>query len=157
MGEADASRPGGVLGQALPEMAGLLAGLSVVRSPEVRATDLYAVRGHVRPGVVLLGDAFHAPCPSSGSGMTRILNDVERLARVHVSAWLATPGMDRGKIAAFYADPIKLKVDRDSVRRSLRGRAHATSTSPYWRLRRSATAFKRHLLPDRTAPVAVSA
>jgi 2-polyprenyl-6-methoxyphenol hydroxylase-like FAD-dependent oxidoreductase len=142
--------PIGVLAETLPEMAQALAGLELVRKLEVRSTDLYGVEGHVQPGVVLIGDAFHAPCPSSGTGMTRILNDVDRLAHVHIPAWTATPGMDRGKIAAFYGDPEKARIDQDSVIRSMRGRAAATSRSPYWRLRRSLGLIKRSLLPDRT-------
>ncbi len=148
--------PVGVLSETLPELAPALAGLEVVRKLEVRSTDLYAVRGQVRPGVVLLGDAFHAPCPASGTGMTRILNDVDRLARAYIPAWLATPGMGRTKISAFYADPVKHRIDRASVRRSLRGRAVATSQSPYWRVRRSLGRLKRSLLPDRTEASATS-
>jgi 2-polyprenyl-6-methoxyphenol hydroxylase-like FAD-dependent oxidoreductase len=140
--------PVGVLAQTVPGAGAVLAGLQVVRPLEVRSTDLYAVRGHVRPGVVLLGDAFHAPCPSSGTGMTRILNDVDRLARVHVPAWMRTPGMSQSKIAAFYADPVKRRVDRASVQRSLGARGAATSLSPYWRARRSLGVLKRNLLPD---------
>lgn len=143
--------PVGVLSETLPDLAPILAGLDLVRKLEARSTDLYGVRGQVRPGVVLLGDAFHAPCPASGTGMTRILNDVDRLANLHIPKWMATPGMGRGKIAAFYADPEKRRVDAASVKRSLRGRATATSQSPYWRVRRSLCQLKRSLLPDRTA------
>jgi hypothetical protein len=89
--------------------------------------------------------------------MTRILNDVDRLARLHIPQWLATPGMGRGKIAAFYADPEKRRVDAASVKRSLHGRAVATSQSPYWRVRRSLCLLKRSLMPDRTAAPATDA
>jgi 2-polyprenyl-6-methoxyphenol hydroxylase-like FAD-dependent oxidoreductase len=149
--------PVGVLSETLPDLAPILAGLDVVRKLEARSTDLYGVRGQVRPGVVLLGDAFHAPCPASGTGMTRILNDVDRLATLHIPQWMATPGMGRGKIAAFYADPEKRRVDAASVKRSLRGRATATSQSPYWRVRRSLCQLKRNLMPDRTAAPAAGA
>ena len=142
--------PIGVLTETLPDMAPALVGLELVRKLEVRSTDLYRVEGHVRPGVVLIGDAFHAPCPSSGTGMTRILNDIDLLAHGHIPAWMATPGMGRDKIATFYGDPEKVRVDQDSVLRSLRGRATATSQSPYWRVRRSLGLIKRSLLPDRT-------
>ncbi len=148
--------PVGVLTATLPGLGPVLGGRDVVRRLEVRSTDLYAVEGHVRPGVVLIGDAFHAPCPSSGTGMTRILNDVALLARVYIPAWLRTPGIDQGKIAAFYADPAKQAVDQASVRRSLRGRAAATSTSPYWRARRLLAAFRRFIAPDRTRTAASS-
>jgi 2-polyprenyl-6-methoxyphenol hydroxylase-like FAD-dependent oxidoreductase len=142
--------PLGMLAKTLPDMAPALAGLKLVRKLEVRSTDLYGVEGHVQRGLVLIGDAFHAPCPSSGTGMTRILNDVDRLAHVYIPAWMATPGMDRGKITAFYDDPEKARVDQASLLRSVRGRAAATSQNPYWRVRRSLGLIKRSLLPDRT-------
>ncbi|HVY34059.1 MAG TPA: NAD(P)/FAD-dependent oxidoreductase [Caulobacteraceae bacterium] len=140
--------PVGALGRALPEAAAALDGMDVVRDLEVRSTDIYGVGGHIRPGVVLLGDAFHAPCPSSGTGMTRILNDVALLAQVYLPQWLATPGMDAAKIARFYADPIKRRVDQMSLHRSLRGRDVVVSQSPYWRARRALGLLKRRLAPD---------
>jgi 2-polyprenyl-6-methoxyphenol hydroxylase-like FAD-dependent oxidoreductase len=99
----------------------------------------------VQPGVVLLGDAFHAPCPASGTGMTRILNDIEQLTRVHLPAWLATPGMGREKIAEFYDDPVKRQVDRASLLRSLNGRSSAIDTSPWWTVRRRVGAMRRKM------------
>jgi 2-polyprenyl-6-methoxyphenol hydroxylase-like FAD-dependent oxidoreductase len=138
------------LAQAFPEAAAALAGLAVIRPPEIRSTDLYASEGHIQPGVVLLGDAFHAPCPASGTGMTRILNDVERLAGRHLPQWLSTPGMEADKIAAFYADPIKLAVDKASLNASIMGRRSAIDRSLYWRARRTAGKLKR-LIADARA------
>jgi 2-polyprenyl-6-methoxyphenol hydroxylase-like FAD-dependent oxidoreductase len=137
------------LAQDFPEAAAALAGLAIVRPPEIRSTDLYASEGHVQPGVVLLGDAFHAPCPASGTGMTRILNDVERLAGAHLPQWLATPGMDADKIAAFYADPLKLAVDKASLHASMMGRRSATDQSLYWRVRRTAGKLRRLIADTR--------
>ena len=127
----------------MPQIGPVLRGLEVARPLEVRATDLYVTRGHVRDGVVLLGDAYHAPCPASGTGMTRILNDVDRLANVFIPRWMATPGMEASKIAAFYADPVKRRLDRRSVRRSMSGRAMAVSSHPYWRARRMVLGLRR--------------
>jgi 2-polyprenyl-6-methoxyphenol hydroxylase-like FAD-dependent oxidoreductase len=138
------------LAQDFPEAAAALAGLALVRPPEVRSTDLYASEGHVQPGVVLLGDAFHAPCPASGTGMTRILNDVERLAVAHLPQWLETPGMGADKIAAFYADPLKQAVDKASLRASIMGRRSAIDQSLYWRVRRMAGKLRR-LIADARA------
>jgi hypothetical protein len=87
--------------------------------------------------------------------MTRILNDVDCLANIHVPNWLATPGMSAAKIAAYYADPIKRRVDAASLRRSVRGRDSVTSLSPYWRVRRGLGQLKRRLRPDRTAAAAI--
>ena len=135
--------PIGVLTRTLPETRAALTGREVVRQLEVRGTDLYAVSGHVQDGVVLLGDAFQTTCPSSGTGVTRILNDVERLAQSHIPSWFATPGVASDKIGAFYADPIKQAVDTDGMRRSIRGRKATLGTAPYWRARRTVAAFKR--------------
>ena len=67
------------------------------------------------------------------------------LAFEHLPAWLASPGMGRGKIAQFYADPAKLAVDGLSSRRSERGRAVATLTSPRWRAYRALASVKRQV------------
>jgi 2-polyprenyl-6-methoxyphenol hydroxylase-like FAD-dependent oxidoreductase len=131
------------LAQDFPEAAAALAGLAIIRNPEIRSTDLYASEGHVQPGVVLLGDAFHAPCPASGTGMTRILNDVERLAGAHLPQWLATPGMGADKIAAFYADPLKVAVDKASLNASMMGRRSAIDQGLYWRVRRIVGKLRR--------------
>jgi 2-polyprenyl-6-methoxyphenol hydroxylase-like FAD-dependent oxidoreductase len=139
-----------VLAQDFPAAAAALAGLKIVRPPEIRSTDLYASEGHVQPGVVLLGDAFHAPCPASGTGMTRILNDVERLVDAHLPQWLETPGMGADKIAAFYADPLKLAVDKSSLHASIMGRRSATDRSLYGRVRRTVGKLKR-LISDARA------
>jgi 2-polyprenyl-6-methoxyphenol hydroxylase-like FAD-dependent oxidoreductase len=137
------------LARDFPKAAAALAGLAIVRPPEIRSTDLYASEGHIQPGVVLLGDAFHAPCPASGTGMTRILNDVERLAAVHLPQWLATPGMDADKIAAFYTDPIKLAVDKRSLNASMMGRRSALDRSLYWGVRRTVGKLKRDIAEAR--------
>jgi 2-polyprenyl-6-methoxyphenol hydroxylase-like FAD-dependent oxidoreductase len=144
------ANPIDVLSRTLPDIAAVLNGMQVVRPLEVRSTDLYGVRGHVRPGVVLLGDAFHAPCPSSGTGITRILNDVDLLATTHLPRWLRTPGMGASKIQQFYADPAKRRVDSLSIQRSLRGRSAAVSLTPYWRARRAVGMIKRSLVQDAT-------
>ena len=130
---------------ALPDLAPALDGTRVVRELEAYCGDLYAIDGCERSGVVMIGDAFHAPCPASGTGMTRILNDIERLTAVHLPAWLSTPGMGRDKIAAFYADPVKRHVDRASLLRSLNGRASAVSDSPWWAVRRRVGALRRKM------------
>ena len=137
--------PVGVLLGALPDLAPALDGTRVVRALETHCGDLYAIDGCEQAGVVLVGDAFHAPCPASGTGMTRILNDIERLTAVHLPAWLSTPGMGREKMAEFYADPVKRQVDRASQLRSLNGRASAVSASPWWAVRRRVGAIRRRM------------
>lgn len=67
--------PVAALTEVSPEAAAAMTGLTLKGRCEVRGADLYRVRHHQRPGLVLLGDAFHAPCPSSGTGLLRVLSD----------------------------------------------------------------------------------
>ena len=138
--------PLGTLTQALPAAASFLAGMDIVRKLEIRSTDLYRVERHVQPGILLIGDAFHAPCPASGTGMTRIVNDIDLLTRKYLPDWLATPGMDAAKIARFYDDADKRRLDALSLKRSLGGRAAAVGQSGYWRLRRRLGLWRRELV-----------
>ena len=131
--------PIAAVAELLPDAAAALTGRGIVRRCEARGTDLYETRGHDDvPGVVLIGDAFHAPCPASGTGMLRILNDVDVLAETYVPKWLRTGDLSAARIALFYRDRRKRRVDRVSLRKSRLGRAHAVDTGPYWLARRIA-------------------
>ncbi|MFT4075313.1 MAG: FAD-dependent monooxygenase [Asticcacaulis sp.] len=136
------------LAEICPEAAQWLQGAELKGRCEARGTDLYKVSGHRRDGVVLIGDAFHSPCPASGTGMLRVLYDVSRLARHHLPHWLATPGMGRDKIVSFYNDPVKRRNDRTSLKSSLRGRGNAVGTGPYWTARRILRKLKGRLSLD---------
>ena len=130
--------PVAALLELVPEARPELADRAVVRRCEARATDLYQARGHERlAGTVLIGDAFHAPCPGSGTGLLRILNDVELLATTYVPAWMASARVSAQDVARFYAAPRKRALARASLRRSLNGRRHALDTGAYWRVRRA--------------------
>ena len=140
-----AQDPLAALAEVSRDAADALDGARVFRRCEARATDLYAAEGHERAGLVLIGDAFHAPCPASGTGMLRILHDVTVLTRDHLPAWLDTPGMGLDKIARFYADPAKRKLDAKSLTSSLRGRGAAVGTGLRWDAWRVLKAAKRAL------------
>jgi hypothetical protein len=77
--------------------------------------------------------------------MTRILNDVERLVETHLPQWLATPGMGSEKIAAFYADPLKIAVDKTSLRASMMGRRSALDRSVLGHVRRTVGKLRSHI------------
>lgn len=137
--------PLGGLAQVCPAAAELLSGGRILRRCEARGTDLYAADGYRRAGMVIIGDAFHAACPASGTGMLRILNDVKLLAEIHLPRWWATPGVGRDKIMRFYADPAKRAVDRMSLSRSRRGRGSAVGRGPYWSAWRTLGRVRRAL------------
>ncbi len=103
---------------------------------KIRPADLYVSEGHHRSGLVLVGDAFATSCPAAGTGTDKVFTDVERLCNVHIPRWLATPGMARDKIAAFYDDPVKTACDRWARGKAFELRALSTDDGLNWRARR---------------------
>jgi 2-polyprenyl-6-methoxyphenol hydroxylase-like FAD-dependent oxidoreductase len=129
----------------MPGLRDLVGEFSVSGQVKIRPVDLYATRGHLQPGVVLVGDAFATSCPAAGSGARKVLNDIERLCNVHIPRWLATPGMAAEKIAAFYDDPVKQACDRFSIDKAYGLKAFSLDDAMAWRVRRR-TKFLVHLV-----------
>lgn len=128
--------PAAALRRMMPAFEGKFGPIGVRGAVVARPIDLTGVRNHRQAGVALIGDAFQGICPITGTGIDKVLVDVERLCNVHIPDWLATPGMGRGKIDAFYDDPVKLQRDRSALKLSLDSRSIKTETGLYWRLRR---------------------
>ena len=103
--------------------------------------------GYQQDGIVLVGDAFATSCPAAGTGVRRVLVDVERLCNVHIPQWLATPGMGAAKIASFYADEIKVANDVYCVTKAFQLRSLSTDTSLPWVAQRWAR-FVLHAATD---------
>jgi 2-polyprenyl-6-methoxyphenol hydroxylase-like FAD-dependent oxidoreductase len=99
-----------------PGLLDLIGPVAALGPAELHLVDLFESEGHVRPGAVLVGDAFRASCPSTGTGVTRLLTDVTQLCEVHIPDWLETPGMGSDKIARYYADPAKIACDASAAR-----------------------------------------
>jgi len=141
--------PLAALARVAPQVGRLLGGARLVRPCEIRVSDLYETDGHIRPGVALIGDAAFAPCPTTGAGMSKVLNDVQLLSRRYIPDWLSTPGMSLAKIQAFYDDPVKRALDRQTLRLSLNGRSSILAADPYWRARSTLGRLKRRLAAAR--------
>ena len=122
----------------LKRLVTLTGDFDVVGDVEIRPVDLYAVAGYRQHGVVLVGDAFSSSCPAAGTGVSKVFTDVERLCNVHIPAWLATDGMDKVKISAFYDDPIKQACDSMSLAKAFSLKALSTEPGLLWSLRRLA-------------------
>ncbi len=121
---------------ALPRLRQLTGDIAVTSFVQIRPVDLYVTQGVERPGIVLVGDAYCTSCPAAGTGANKVFADVERLCNVHIPAWLATDGMGADKIAAFYADPVKIASDRHSAEKARFLRALSVNEGVSWRARR---------------------
>jgi 2-polyprenyl-6-methoxyphenol hydroxylase-like FAD-dependent oxidoreductase len=114
--------------EAIPRLEQAIGPFEVSAPVWVRPADLYRTKGTEVPGVALAGDAFATSCPAAGTGTGKVFTDVERLCNRYIPHWLATEGMEAGKIAAFYADPDKIAYDAYSL--NLAFSLKATSIDP---------------------------
>jgi 2-polyprenyl-6-methoxyphenol hydroxylase-like FAD-dependent oxidoreductase len=120
----------------MPRLRHLTGDFTVAGDLKIRPTDLYAVEGHRQAGLVLIGDAFATSCPAAGTGTDKVFTDAERLCNVHIPNWLATPGMGRDKIAAYYDDPVKAACDDRAREKAFHLRALSTDNGLTWQARR---------------------
>jgi 2-polyprenyl-6-methoxyphenol hydroxylase-like FAD-dependent oxidoreductase len=128
--------PAPTLFAALPNLRRLIGDIEVSDAVKTRPVDLYLTANHRKPGVVLVGDAFSTSCPAAGTGLNKVFTDVDRLCRVHVPRWLATTGMDEGKISAFYNDRHKTACDRQSLAKAFYVRSLSIDPALWWQTQR---------------------
>ena len=121
---------------AMPGLRRIMGEFQVTDRVQIRPVDLYATKGHLQSGVVLLGDAFATSCPAAGTGARKALNDAERLGNIHIPHWLATPGMGVDKISAFYDDPVKQACDESSLAKAYELRSLTVDPGLRWAARR---------------------
>jgi 2-polyprenyl-6-methoxyphenol hydroxylase-like FAD-dependent oxidoreductase len=129
-------RPELAMSTIMPRLGKLIGPAEVVGPVKIRPADLYVTRGHLQPGIVLVGDAFATSCPAAGTGASKVFTDVERLCNVHVPRWMASDGMGVEKIAAFYADPVKVACDRHSLHKAFNLRSVSIDEGLSWRASR---------------------
>ena len=95
----------------------------------IRPVDLVRVNAPERPGIVLVGDAYSTSCPAAGTGVNKVLTDVQRLCSTYVPAWLGKETIEAADVADFYADPVKLQCESESLQKALWLRRVSTGTS----------------------------
>ncbi|WP_027548916.1 NAD(P)/FAD-dependent oxidoreductase [Bradyrhizobium sp. WSM2254] len=107
--------------------------------------DLSVVEGHLQPGIVLIGDAFQTNCPAAGTGVARLLVDVERLCTEYAPRWLATEGMGIEKISEFYSDRDKIAADQQSLKMARFRQALTSRDDIGWDVRRRLHFLRRSI------------
>ena len=129
------------LNATLPRLNHITGAFAIPGEIKIRPADLYVNTGYLKPGIVLVGDAFESTCPVSGTGTDKVFTDVERLCNVHIPAWLATEGMDETKVAAFYNDPVKKACDAWSMAKAYQFRLISIDDALRFRAQRWARFF----------------
>ncbi|MET2832642.1 FAD-dependent oxidoreductase [Mesorhizobium shangrilense] len=130
----------------LPGLVKTFGDFEVIDKVESWLTDITVAQNCVRDGVVLIGDAYQTSCPAAGTGVSRLLTDVEQLCTVHVPQWMASPGMASAKIATFYADPVKQAMDAHGLHLAQFRRSLTIQNDLRWRARRQLHFSRRRIL-----------
>ena len=138
-------QPRETLLQAMPSLERMTGKFQAVGSVQVRVNDLTAASGYRRDGVVLIGDAFQTSCPAAGTGIGRLLNDIDRLCNTYIPKWLATDGMHARKTNQFYDDPMKQSCDAEALRVAAYRRAVTIETGVRWEIHRRRVALQNQL------------
>jgi 2-polyprenyl-6-methoxyphenol hydroxylase-like FAD-dependent oxidoreductase len=127
--------PDAELVRALPGLIEATGPFRVTSKVEICPIDLYRVDGYERPGLVLIGDAYQSVCPTTGTGLSKVLTDVDVLCDC-VPEWLGTSGMGAEKIARYYGEPRRKACDARSLQEAIFCRTLSTHTSLRWRIYR---------------------
>ncbi len=130
------NEPVAALHRLMPGLARLTGDFEIEGPLRIRPADLYVSKGHLQPGVVMVGDAFATSCPAAGTGSYKVFTDVERLCNVHIPKWLASEGMETAKIAEFYDDPVKRACDEFSLREAHNLRSMSIDSGLIWQMHR---------------------
>lgn len=138
-------QPKSTLSRLMPGLQSYLGDFNVIDQVQNWVMDLSVAEGHLQPGVVLIGDAFQTNCPAAGTGVRRLLVDVERLCTEHLPRWLATDGMGKEKISQFYSDRDKIASDEHSLRMARFRQALTSSNDIRWNVRRRMHFLRRRI------------
>jgi len=128
--------PAETMNAAFPRLRRITGEYAVAGDVKIRPADLYVSTGYRQAGVVMVGDAFAATCPVTGTGTDKVFTDVAQLCNVHIPAWLASEGMGEDKIASFYDDPVKQACDAWSMGKAISFRKVTIGKGPYWQAQR---------------------
>lgn len=129
----------------LPGLQSYLGDFRVTDRVQNWVMDLTVVEGHLQPGIVLIGDAFQTNCPAAGTGVARLLVDVDRLCTEYAPRWLMTAGMGREKISQFYSDRDKIAADQQSLKMARFRQALTSRNDLSWDVRRRLHFLRRSL------------
>jgi 2-polyprenyl-6-methoxyphenol hydroxylase-like FAD-dependent oxidoreductase len=117
---------------ALPGLADFAGEIEPIDRVQNWVMDLSIAENVNQDGIVLIGDAFQTSCPAAGTGVTRLLTDIDRLCNVLIPQWLETPGMGKDKITNFYSDPVKQAIDIEAMRMAHYRRSLTVDRSLRW-------------------------
>jgi 2-polyprenyl-6-methoxyphenol hydroxylase-like FAD-dependent oxidoreductase len=122
--------------KALPRLRDLTGDFEVTSTVETSRIDLYKLESPPQAGLVPIGDSYQSVCPTTATGLSKVLTDVQALCDC-IPQWLSTPGMGVEKTSTLYQHERKRHVDERSLRLGIYHRQVALESSLRWRVHRT--------------------
>ena len=129
------SDPQVVVDRTLPKLRHLTGPLEQLGKTDAQRIDLYRVRPSPQGGVVAIGDAHQSVCPATGTGLSKVLTDVQ-VAGESIPRWLSAGDTGVETLDEYYSDPRKIKCDQDSIAGADYHYSFATNQSFRWHIHR---------------------
>jgi 2-polyprenyl-6-methoxyphenol hydroxylase-like FAD-dependent oxidoreductase len=102
-----------------------------VRSrPQAVPTEFYRMQRVRVSGVVVVGDEFQSVSPTTGTGLTKVVTDIDVLCNECVPRWFAQRHDARVRVDDFYRHPAKVAADMDSFQRWVYYHHHCRGIRP---------------------------
>ena len=133
------------LSRVFPKLTNVIGNFEVVSKVETSRIDLYRMQRPLEPGIILLADSFQSVCPTTGSGLSKVLTDVDVLCDDCLPKWLSTPGMGVEKVGEFYQNRRKNDVDDHSLADASFNREIAINDALRWRAQRVRRRWTRQI------------
>ena len=111
--------PRGEMSRYFPALQEHIGEYAITSGVQAFATHFYRLHKTAKPGIVVIGDDYQSVSPATGSGLDKVLTDVERLCCHYIPKWLETTGMDSTKTRQFYRDKQKKQCDDNSLEKWL--------------------------------------
>lgn len=89
--------------------------IKVCSSVQVMPTHFYILKNHIQPGIVIIGDEFQSVNPTTGTGLSKILNDADVLSNIYIPKWMESKNVSKNNIKKYYQDKTKISADRNSL------------------------------------------
>ena len=124
--------PENKLQKLFPELENIIGKFKVSSKVEVFPITLDRAENHLQDGIVLIGDAYQSVCPATGTGLSKVLVDVDRLCNEYIPTWLKSSNFDSATIAQYYSDSVKRSSDQHSLNSADSQKQTAINPSLYW-------------------------
>lgn len=107
--------PAQCLQEAFPGLQSVIGPWKVSGKVTGAAISLWTTATPVESDVIAIGDAYQSVCPSTGTGLSKVLTDVSALLRALEPAISGTALDCQQAAHAYYSDARKQAVDSDSL------------------------------------------